>query len=281
MAQDMLKGLLSMEESSRTLSLHIVPTETPPEPPSQEEATLEDAIQNALKNRPEYRAAKRDIETRNLQIKVAENQLLPSLDLRGGIGLNGLGGNSVPVGESTPLEELLYNLGGLPAPVESPWGGGAKRSFNELFDSDTYQWNFGVRFEYPLENTSARANYRQAKMEAYKSLWRYRSLEQKIILEVKEAWRSLQINRQKIRTSQTTQKLAREQLEAEHKRLSLGLTTNYQVLKMEEDLRNAQISALMARAEYWKAKARLYKAEGILLEMQGIPFQKMLPIGSG
>jgi outer membrane protein TolC len=144
----------------------------------------------------------------------------------------------------------------------------------------TYQWNVGLRFEMPLENNSAEASYRKAKMEAYKSLWTMRSLEQKILLEVRDAWRALEMNRQKIHTSEATEALAEKQLDAERKRVSLGLTTNYQVLQMEQDYRNAQVKALMAMAEYWKARARLLKAAGTLLEKVGIDTQVISSQGS-
>lgn len=274
-AQDFLKQLINMENAPVYSSVHIIPTDTPPPPQEQEGVSLDDTLRLALKNRPEYRAARIDLETKNLQIKVAENQLLPSLDLTGNIGLNGLGGTALPQDELSPFERFLYDLLNLPQPMESPWSGGWKRSFEELGSKESYQWSVGVRFEMPLENNGAKAGYTQAKMEAYRSLWTLRSLEQKIVLEVKDAWRSLQVNRQKIRTSEATQRLAKEQLEAEQKRLSLGLSTNYQVLKMEEDFRNAQINALMAKAEYWKARVRLQKASGTLFEKMGIPTEQL------
>jgi len=88
------------------------------------------------------------------------------------------------------------------------------------------------------------------------------------------------MNRQKIHTSETTEALAEKQLDAERKRVSLGLTTNYQVLQMEQDYRNAQIKALMAMAEYWKARARLLKAAGTLLEKEGFDTQEIYSQGS-
>jgi outer membrane protein TolC len=144
----------------------------------------------------------------------------------------------------------------------------------------TYQWNVGLRFEMPLENNSAEASYRKAKMDAYKSLWTLRSLEQKVLLEVRDAWRSLEMNRQKIHTSSATRELAEKQLDAERKRMSLGLTTNYQVLQMEQDYRNAQTKSLVALAEYWKARAKLLKAAGTLLEKEGVNPKEVFSKGS-
>ena len=76
-------------------------------------------------------------------------------------------------------------------------------------------------------------------------------------------------------------RLAREQLEAEHKRLSLGLSTNYQVLQMEEDLRNVQINSLRAKVDYWKARAQMLKATGTFLQEKEISNDQISQIGRG
>jgi outer membrane protein TolC len=214
---------------------------------------------------------------------MAENGLLPNLDLTGEIGLNGLGGSSADaLSNLSELDRLLIALGLLEPPkAKSPLDGDWHRSFKELFDSETYQWSVGIRFEMPLENRAAKSEYLQSKLEAYRSLWSLRSLEEKITLEVKEAWRAQQTNREKVRTSIATQSFARQQFEAEQKKLSFGLSTNYQLLKMEEDLRSAQINTLRAKIKYWKDRARFEKAKGSLLEREGIRIEDIASIRRG
>ena len=277
-AEDVLKQFLQIPEAPLYSTVHLIPTETPPPVSDSEELPLETVLRASLKNRPELRAARRDMDTKHLQVRLAANQLLPSVDLTGGVGLTGLGGSTQEITDFNalatldPVELFLVLLGVRTAPTTtSPWGGGWRRSFEEMFHGETtYQWNVGLRFEMPLENRSAAASYRKAKMETYKALWNVRSLEQRVLLEVRDAWRSVQMNRQKIRTSEATETLAEKQLDAERKRVALGLTSNYLVLQMEHDYRNAQINALMAKAEYWKAQARLLKATGTLLQEEGV-----------
>ena len=287
-AQDLLKGLLQLDEAPAYSLTRIIPTDIPFAPPPQEDSRLEDALALAFENRPGYRAALKELETKNLHTKVAQNRLLPALDLMGNVGLSGLSGTAIEspdigaIANLSPLEQILISLGILPLPTfKSPLDGKWKESFEELFDMNSYQWGVGLRFEYPLENTGAKADYLQAKMDGLRTLWSVRSLEQKILLEVKEALRAMKVNRKKIRTSETTERLARQQLEAEQKRLSLGLSTNYQVLKMEEDLRNAQINSLMAKVEYWKAKAKMLKATGTFLKEEKISKDQISRIGRG
>ncbi len=287
-AQDRLKELLQLDQAPTYSSTGIVPTDVPTAPPPRDASRLEDAIDLAFHHRPEYRAALKELENKNLQIKVAENKLLPTLDFMGNVGLNGLAGTAVPTTDLTaisnlsPLEQFLVLIGVLPSPTfTSPLDGKWKESYEELFSTESHQWSLGVRFEYPLGNNVGKADYRQAKMDGHRSLWALRSLEQKVVLEVKEAWRAMEVNRRKIRTSETSVRLAQQQLEAEQKRLSLGLSTNYQVLQMEEDLRNVQINSLRAKVDYWKARARMLKATGTFLQEQEISQDQMSRIGRG
>jgi outer membrane protein TolC len=287
-AQDALKELLQLDQAPTYSSVQIMPTDVASTPPPQGNARLEDAIELAFRSRPEYRAALKELETKNLQIKVAENRLLPALDFVGSVGLNGLAGNAIPttdlalIEKLSPIEQLLVLIGAIPAPTfTSPLDGSWKESFDELFDTDSHQWSLGLRFEYPLGNNAGKADYHQAKMDGHRTLWALRSLEQKVVLEVKEAWRALEVNRKKIRTSEISLRLAKEQLEAEQKRLSLGLSTNYQVLQMEEDLRNVQISNLRARVDYWKARAKMLRATGTFLQEEGISHDPISRMGRG
>jgi len=287
-AEDILKELLQLDQAPTYSSTQIIPTDIPSMPPLRENASLEDAITLAFKNRPEYRAALKELQTKNLQIKVAENQLLPTLDVIADVGLNGLAGTAIPtttfsaVEGLSPLEQLLILVGLIDPPAfTSPLDGKWAESFEELFKPDSHQWSVGLRFEYPLGNNAAKADYRQARMDGHRALWALRGLEQKVVLEVKEAWRALEVNRKKIRTSGTSVRLARQQLEAEHKRLSLGLSTNYQVLQMEEDLRNVQINSLRAKVDYWKARAKMLKATGMFLQEEKISNDQISRIGRG
>jgi outer membrane protein TolC len=287
-AQDVLKELLQLDQAPTYSSTLVLPTDTPSAPPPRDDSSLEDAIALAFSHRPEYRAARKELENKNLQIKVAENKLLPALDVIGNVGLNGLAGTAIPttdfsaIENLSPLEQLLVLVGIIPSPTfTSPLDGKWKESFDELFNTESHQWSLGLRFEYPLGNNVGKADYRQAKMDGHRARWALRSLEQKVVLEVKEAWRAMEVNRKKVRTSETSVRLARKQLEAEHKRLSLGLSTNYQVLQMEEDLRNVQINSLRAKVDFWKARARMLKATGTFLKEEEISQDQMSRIGRG
>src|SRR5256884_1575256 len=53
--------------------------------------SLEEAIDVAIERRPEVLQASKNIETTELNIKFAKNQLLPNLSFQGSAGMAGLG----------------------------------------------------------------------------------------------------------------------------------------------------------------------------------------------
>jgi len=57
----------------------------------QQDVDLLKSLQEAFKYRPDYESAKIDLKSRDIKIKVAKNELLPTIDLTGSLGLNGLG----------------------------------------------------------------------------------------------------------------------------------------------------------------------------------------------
>ena len=66
-----------------------------------------------------------------------------------------------------------------------------------------------------------------------------------------------------------------EKLEAEDKKLKVGLTTNYIVLQHQRDLATARSNELRAIADYILAQAALEKAIGISLQKKNIRFRQV------
>ncbi len=282
-AQDHFKDLLQLFKGPQGQPVFIVPTDSPPDPPDTEETQLEEDLRTALNNRAEYLALRKEVANKHLQVKIAENQMLPSLDVTASIGLNGLGGTSQEVRDWLAFFNLdpvsmviaLLNPSMFPT-ARSAFDGGLNKSLEELVSGNYYQWTLGVRFDMPFENRTAKANFLKSKLEAYQSLLNLKSLADKITMEVRDAARSVHTSRQRIKTSESTRQLAREQLAAEQKKLAVGLSSNYQVLKMEEDLRNAEVNALKSRVDYWKARILLERAKGTLLETEKVPVEDEL-----
>ena len=64
--------------------------------------------------------------------------------------------------------------------------------------------------------------------------------------------------------------LQRKTLEAEQKKFENGMSTSFEVLRIQTDLSNAQVAEIRANLDYVKALADLERAQGTLLEARGL-----------
>jgi len=242
MARDRLQNLLNIPEDLSVPGVRVIPTEVPTVRPFTVDP--EGAYRAALENRPDYQSLKIDRENRAIQERIASNALLPSLDLFGGVGMNGLGGN-VRGNDEDPnktcldgiaeyLGELLFSefLDISPEDIVdyNDLDGGISRSLDTLFSGDYPEWNVGLRFSIPIGNRTGKSQYARARFEARQSEIALTSLERIIVLDLRQAMRQIDSALQRIETTAATVRLAGRRLAAEEKKLKLGLTTTYQVL---------------------------------------------------
>ncbi|MBI3780692.1 MAG: TolC family protein, partial [candidate division NC10 bacterium] len=85
-AEDQLKLIVNIPDGERIWTRTIVPADAAPFETAPVNA--EASIQEALEKRPEYAAAKLTLQNSDLDLRVKRNQLLPSLQFQGSVGLN-------------------------------------------------------------------------------------------------------------------------------------------------------------------------------------------------
>ena len=108
-----------------------------------------------------------DIENQNILVKYQENQTYPSVDLMGSLGLNGLSGDAINVTSGTFTGKSAY-------------GGGYGQSLSDSLSTQFYNWEFGVKFSYPLGNRSAKSQLAASRLEAAKLILSIKDLEKEI-----------------------------------------------------------------------------------------------------
>ena len=204
---DRLKRALNLPKNFRAWDVRILPTDTPNV--IRKAPDIRKSYVMALKDRPDYAQAKLDIENRNIQVKFAENQLLPTLDLTGSIALNGL---------SDEFGEAVDDFG----------------------RGEFYQWVVGFKVEFPLRNRAAKSTLTRRKLETAQALLSLKNLEQQILLEVREAVRGILTAQKRVTATRAARVLAERQLDAEEKKFAVGLSTSFKVLEFQEDLATAR-----------------------------------------
>ena len=243
--QDKLKNILNIDFSSPEGLSPIYPS-------SQADVLMEDfnfneIVKMALANRPDYLAKKKDLENKDILVKYQENQIYPSVDLVGSLGINGLSGEAITITSGTFQGKSSY-------------GGSYGNSLSDALSTKYYNWEFGVKFSYPLGNRSAKSKLSASRLEKAQSILSIKGLEKKIILEVRESARQLKTDSKRIKAATVAKKLAEEKLKAEEKKFEVGLSTSFNVLKFQEDLAEAQSNEIKTIIDYKQSRIRFRKS---------------------
>lgn len=254
-AEDRLRRRMNLpaEEWDRP----ILPSEEIPyDPPAAIDAQA--AVARALELRPEMRQAGYVVQNRRIQENYARNQVLPTLDLQLGYGVSGLG------------PKILTDDSGNIIGTEGRWD----EAFNQVTNFDFPGWSVGLNFGVPIRNISARAEARRAQLDVERSVAEIDLLKQNIAIEVRETVRNIETAQRQIQAARTSLDAAEKNVEAERKRYDNGMSTNFDVLRVQQDLADAQISVLNAMVGYRKALANFHRAVGDLPEARNMAVEE-------
>ncbi|HHN78042.1 MAG TPA: TolC family protein, partial [Phycisphaerales bacterium] len=209
--------------------------------------SLVDEIETAIEHRPEVDTALLDIDDASIRSVVAENGVLPRLDLRVQAAMRG-------------LEEY------------------AGRAYGEIAQNEFLDdFLVGLFFEQPVGNRGPEAEYRRRRLERMRSVIAYRRVVQGIVLEVKNALDDVVTNYRLIDQARAGRIAAAESVRTllVEKKLT---NTGYTVERLNVELTRQDALAAAERAEvralidYNTAIARLHRATGTTLERNRINF---------
>ncbi|HEX2061826.1 MAG TPA: TolC family protein [Thermoanaerobaculia bacterium] len=251
-AEDRLRQLLNLapEEWDRP----IIPTDPVDYRPMT--INLEDAVRRAYELRPELRQDQLQTDTARVQYLYARNQTLPQLDFELRYGLSGVAGTETtrdPVTGAVTVNRI-------------PFGRGL-RSIGEL---EFPNWTVGFNVGYNITNVGARAEARRAELDFRQSRLAQEETRQTIAVDVRQAARDVDTASRTIVASRAAREAAERNVEAERRRYENGMTTNFQVLEVQQQLSDARVRELQALVGYNQAVARYHRAVGDVLEVRNI-----------
>jgi outer membrane protein TolC len=258
--QDVLIQLVLGPNLTPDSRLEIRPTDSPEEVISYE-VDPEEANRRALTNRPELAAARKEVERQEFELKFRKNQRLPQLDLTATYGYSGLGGSNNPSPQ----------LGGALPPIDRGYSTVHDNWFSNRAAS---QWSGGAVISIPIGNVSGRAGASMARLELRKAQTSVRKLELDIVVEVREAIRTLASSLEGIEAAERRRVAAEEQLRAESIRLEYGESTPFDVLLKEEVLVDAESQKIRALQAYHNSVTALEYAQGTILRNHNIAVEE-------
>ena len=233
-AADALRALLFPGKDRDRWETALLPKTTLPEDaPADAAPAWTRALDVALDQRSELRVQRITIDLMALRQDLRKSDKLPTLDVS--VGATGEGFSGDPQTALDDATSLNY-------PTFSAF----------------------LTFKYPIGNTSARWALEAAWLNLRKARLDYDQLESQIAAEVREAVRQALYQSESVKAARKSIELAREQLKAEEARRQVEITTNFQVLKFQQDLVAALSSERAARANYAKALVALKHSQGVL-----------------
>jgi outer membrane protein len=195
-----------------------------------QEIDIIDSLDKAFSHRNDYKAAMIELKNRDISVIYYKNGLLPIVDLVGSYGFNGL---------AKTYEKDMGNLG-----------------------SGKYtDWTVGVSVKMPLANDDAKGKYQKSKLEKEQAILAFKRLEQKIILEVRNAAREVNIRYRMLEASVKIKEAEVKNYEAQSARFRAGLVSTHDIIDYQEKLARAEVNYASSVIDYEKAMVELAKAE--------------------
>lgn len=216
---------------------------------------LETAIDRAIENRPEIRAAQLAVRTGDLNVSLNKNQLLPRVDVYGMGGVNGLGGVVRP--GDNPFNGQPYN---------DEFAGSYKESLNRMVDGRYYSYTGGVRIEVPIGNAGAESAFRQARIERERMAALYRQQVSDVALDVSQTLGDVRSDRERMSATRVARELSEENLKNQMKRYDVGMTTTTDLLRFQNDVAAAKLAEIRSVIDYNNSLARFERSQGALLD---------------
>jgi len=238
--EDFLKVITELAAEPGAWNAALMPTTQPATTARVEDPAR--AIETALARRPDYEAARVAINSSEIAIHVARNELLPKLDLKASLSYMG-------IGES--------------------WS----RASSEFGTFTHYEWNAGLMFEYPLGNRAARARYRRATLDRQQARLQLRALERQVQLEVRNAIRAVATSMERLRAAEASVAAEQERVRAEEIRFrEARLGTSQDVIFALDSLDEALRRRLRALIDLNSAMVDLELVKGTLLDSSNVIF---------
>jgi outer membrane protein TolC len=213
-------------------------TNAPPviEPPSLDPAH---EAEQAVAQNPALAALREGVRAAELDRQIAENLLLPDLAFVGSVGTTG---TRDTVGDS----------------------------FKDAVTLEAPQWSAGLRFSWQLGSRDARgqrdaaaAGKRRAEIDVTALELDTRTAAIRYADEAATAARRLQL-------SKVAVEFAEKNLQAEKAKFEVGRTTNYEVLRRQQELVASQIRRVRAVIDYLGSQAALLGVSGKILAAYGV-----------
>lgn len=206
--------------------------------PADGSRNLQDALAAAVAHNPQLASARAAGQAATIDVDVTDNGLLPQLDLSAG--------------------------GGLIASGSDP-----SKTFSQL--GDGYGISAGLTFSQAIPRHAASGAYKAARAALHKAQLSQADISAQIAAAAVRLTTAIDIARRRLAVLAKSTEAASLDLSAEKARFEVGRSTNFDVLRRQDELAQAQLRQARAKADHEKLRASLDALTGdILVSVSGI-----------
>jgi len=242
-------GLLNPEVASA----HVILMDHIQVPDVEAIAPIQDMVAQAFASRPELSQFRILMQNQEIGIRGTRNELLPTLDLVGSLSNNGLAGQ---------VNQIPQAAGGVPRAPTAFFVGGYGTVLSQLFARNFPNYAIGFNLNIPLRNRTAQADLIASELALRQQQIGVQRLENQVRLEVQNAVIGVQQSRAQYESAIKQRVLQQQTVEAEQKKLEMGVSTTYNVILTQRDLTTAESNVVAATSAYSKAKVEIDRATG-------------------
>jgi len=245
--------------------------------------TEETALERMVEYSPALGGLREAIRTALLQVKFAENQTLPQLNLGAEFGVTAVSGSSHCIQSfrtgGPPGNCSIPVPGASPTPngTRLPFGGIYGDALNRLLDARFYNYAAVLSFEMPLDNAAAKAGLAQARIAYEQSRMQYREALSQEVVQIESAIANLHAFEKQVEATRNATFYAEQSLHDEQVEFRVGMATTHDLLQYQEELVTAQGNEVQADVGLENARLALWHAQGTLMNIFNIDFQVQNP----
>jgi outer membrane protein TolC len=232
-AEDRLRTLVMNPSQPDFWTTRLEPSDQPTLTP--QPVDVEAAIANALANRTDIARVRKEMEQTDIGLRYYRNQRLPGLDLTANYDLVGTAGTQREFDFATGVPTVLSQ---------------SQRNFSEalrdVFGNQYRTWSLQLNVSYPLGRSVADAAVAQGRLQREQQATTVRELEMQVIASVREAGRQVSTSLKRVESTRKARELAEQSLQAEEKRLAVGLSDTFRLFQAQRDLARQRVSELNA-----------------------------------
>lgn len=283
-AENQIKSLITASRSDEIWNDALIPVDETA--PAMVAGDVREAVNEAIRKRPEFRSLDLRRETNDIQQELARDQMKPQLNFAAGYYSTGLAGVRAASGDNafTQSNALIYQRlnqlsaqSGL-APVTPPSFGSAPgmlvgsygTTLSNLFGGSYQTIQLGLSLDWNVRNRAAEASLAQTVIGERRLKLERTRLEQAVEVQVRNAMQEIETARQRITAAQASAKAAKEKLDSETRLFQVGESTNFFVLTRQNEYTDSLRRVVLAKLDLNRALVRLHLATGETLKAHKI-----------